>query len=159
MIKRLSVVLLAIAILVSGCTVLRPAPAGNTPLAPQSASQPAPTQAAQPVAPARTAPPASQPPAATLSKPPPTACGPSAVTPSPLAPQTLEVWVYASTPLENALLENWIPGFESAHPGVTINLTPIPAARVEDYDARLSIAFSAGSGPDVWLMGDWNYQQ
>lgn len=70
---------------------------------------------------------------------------------------TIDVWTHEFPPLQESLLDKWIPEFEAANPGVKVNLTSIPFAGVVSYDTKLLAALSSGTGPDVWDMGDWNY--
>lgn len=77
---------------------------------------------------------------------------------TPTAGRVLEVWTHEFPPLQDALTEKWIPEFEAANPGVSVELTVIPFAGVVAYDAKLLSALSGGEGPDLWDMGDWNYQ-
>jgi ABC-type glycerol-3-phosphate transport system substrate-binding protein len=53
----------------------------------------------------------------------------------------------------------WIPEFEAANPGVTVEYTAIPFAGVISYDTKLLADLASGAGPDVWDMGSWNYPQ
>ncbi|MFC7615685.1 ABC transporter substrate-binding protein [Actinokineospora soli] len=69
----------------------------------------------------------------------------------------IEVWTHEFAPLQKSLQEKWIPEFEAANPGVEVQLTSIPFAGVVSYDSKLLSALSSGKGPDVWDMGDWNY--
>lgn len=69
----------------------------------------------------------------------------------------VEVWTHEFAPLQKALQEKWIPEYEKANPGTKIKLTSIPFAGVVSYDSKLLSALSSGKGPDVWDMGDWNY--
>lgn len=78
----------------------------------------------------------------------------------PLAAQNnrvLEVWTHDFQPLADALTSKWIPEFEAANPGVTVNYTSIPFAGTIDYDTKLLADLASGAGPDVWTMGSWNY--
>ncbi len=78
----------------------------------------------------------------------------------PLAAQdnrVLEVWTHDFQPLADALTSKWIPEFEAANPGVTVNYTSIPFAGTIDYDTKLLADLASGAGPDVWTMGSWNY--
>lgn len=70
---------------------------------------------------------------------------------------TIDVWTHEFEPLQNALLDKWIPEFEAANPSVNVEMTSIPFAGVVSYDTKLLSALSSGEGPDVWDMGDWNY--
>ena len=70
----------------------------------------------------------------------------------------LTVWQHEFPPLQDAFTDKWIPEFEAANPGVTIELTSIPFAGVISYDAKLLSALAGGDGPDLWDMGDWNYR-
>jgi ABC-type glycerol-3-phosphate transport system substrate-binding protein len=83
---------------------------------------------------------------------------PGAVATAQDEPVTIDLWTHEFAPLQTAMLEKWIPEFEAAHPNVTVNMTTIPIAGVVTYDTRLLAALSSGAGPDVWDMGDWNYQ-
>lgn len=71
--------------------------------------------------------------------------------------QVLTVWQHEFPPLQDAFIQKWIPEFEAANPGVTVELTSIPFAGVISYDAKLLSALAGGDGPDLWDMGDWNY--
>lgn len=71
--------------------------------------------------------------------------------------QVLTVWQHEFPPLQDAFIQKWIPEFEAANPGVTVELTSIPFAGVVSYDAKLLSALAGGDGPDLWDMGDWNY--
>jgi ABC-type glycerol-3-phosphate transport system substrate-binding protein len=71
---------------------------------------------------------------------------------------SIDLWTHEFAPLQTAMLEKWIPEFQAAHPNVTVNMTTIPIAGVVSYDTRLLASLSSGTGPDVWDMGDWNYQ-
>ena len=71
--------------------------------------------------------------------------------------QVLTVWQHEFPPLQDAFINKWIPEFEAANPGVTVELTSIPFAGVISYDAKLLSALAGGDGPDLWDMGDWNY--
>jgi ABC-type glycerol-3-phosphate transport system substrate-binding protein len=70
---------------------------------------------------------------------------------------TIDLWTHEFPPLQEAMMDKWIPEFEAANPGVKVNLTSIPFAGVVSYDTKLLAALSSGTGPDVWDMGDWNY--
>lgn len=69
---------------------------------------------------------------------------------------TLEVWTHEFAPLQDALLEKWIPEFEAANPGIKIENTTIPVTGVVSFDAKLLASLSGGQGPDLWEMGSWN---
>ena len=71
--------------------------------------------------------------------------------------RVLTVWQHEFPPLQDAFTQKWIPEFEAANPGVTVELTSIPFAGVISYDAKLLSALAGGDGPDLWDMGDWNY--
>ncbi|MBI3962690.1 MAG: sugar ABC transporter substrate-binding protein [Deinococcus sp.] len=72
--------------------------------------------------------------------------------------RVLEVWTHEFPPLQDAMTNKWIPEFEAAHPGVEVHLTALPFAGVVSYDVKLLASLSSGEGPDLWDMGDWNYQ-
>lgn len=70
----------------------------------------------------------------------------------------LDVWTHEFEPLQTAFLEKWIPEFEADNPDISVNLTTVPLAGVVTYDAKLLSSLSTGTGPDLWDMGDWNFQ-
>jgi ABC-type glycerol-3-phosphate transport system substrate-binding protein len=81
---------------------------------------------------------------------------------APLSAQeerVLEVWTHEFPPLQDALTNQWIPEFEAAHPGWRVEYTAIPFAGVISYDTKLIADLSSGGGPDVWVMGSWNYTE
>lgn len=72
--------------------------------------------------------------------------------------RVLEVWSHDYQPLADALTSKWIPEFEAANPGVKVNYTSITfAGSGIDYDTKLLADLASGAGPDVWVMGSWNY--
>ena len=71
--------------------------------------------------------------------------------------RVLQVWTHDYQPLADAITTKWGPEFEAAHPGVTVEYTSIPFAGAVDYDTKLLADLSSGGGPDVWVMGSWNY--
>ena len=70
---------------------------------------------------------------------------------------TIEVWSHEFQPLQNALLDKWVPEFEAVNPNITVKVTSIPFAGIVAYDSQLLTALSSGQGPDLWDMGDWSY--
>ena len=70
---------------------------------------------------------------------------------------TIEVWSHEFPPLQDALLEKWVPEFEEENPNINVKVTSIPFAGIVSYDAQLLTAMSSGQGPDLWDMGDWSY--
>ncbi|MEN8239358.1 MAG: extracellular solute-binding protein [Actinomycetota bacterium] len=70
---------------------------------------------------------------------------------------TVEVWSHEFEPLQNALLDKWVPEFEAENPNIKVEVTSIPFAGIVSYDAQLLTALSSGQGPDLWDMGDWSY--
>ncbi len=95
-----------------------------------------------------------------------TACGSSsAVIPvtndSPETTQrTLVVWTHEYTSMTDGLKEKWIPEFEAAHPGVTVEYTALPySGEVVSFDTRLLAEVASGGGPDVWAMGSFNFTE
>jgi ABC-type glycerol-3-phosphate transport system substrate-binding protein len=73
--------------------------------------------------------------------------------------RVLQVWNHEFPPLQDAMTTKWIPEFEAANPGVTVEYTAIPFAGVISYDTKLLADLASGAGPDVWDMGSWNYPQ
>jgi ABC-type glycerol-3-phosphate transport system substrate-binding protein len=71
----------------------------------------------------------------------------------------LQLWTHEFTPLQDAMTTKWIPEFEAANPGVTVEYTVIPFTGVISYDTKLLADLASGAGPDVWDMGSWNYAQ
>ena len=70
---------------------------------------------------------------------------------------TIEVWSHEFPPLQDALLNKWVPEFEAENPNISVEVTSIPFAGIVSYDAQLLTALSSGQGPDLWDMGDWSY--
>ena len=70
---------------------------------------------------------------------------------------TIEVWSHEFPPLQDALLDKWVPEFEAENPNINVEVTSIPFAGIVSYDAQLLTALSSGQGPDLWDMGDWSY--
>lgn len=70
---------------------------------------------------------------------------------------TIEVWSHEFQPLQDALLDKWVPEFEALNPHINVEVTSIPFAGIVAYDAQLLTALSSGRGPDLWDMGDWSY--
>jgi multiple sugar transport system substrate-binding protein len=74
--------------------------------------------------------------------------------------RVLEIWSHDYEPLAKALTDKWIPEFEKANPGVKVNYTSITfAGSGIDYDTKLLADLSSKAGPDVWVMGSWNYTE
>jgi len=71
--------------------------------------------------------------------------------------RVLEIWSHDYQPLADAITAKWGPEFEALNPGVTVEYTSIPFAGAVDYDTKLLADLSSGGGPDVWVMGSWNY--
>lgn len=87
-----------------------------------------------------------------------TAAGDAAATETPDDDAlTIEVWSHEFPPLQDALVNKWVPEFEAENPGVNVQVTSIPFAGIVSYDAQLLTALSSGEGPDLWDMGDWSY--
>ena len=90
----------------------------------------------------------------------PTAAPPvTAPTTAPPAVQekVIELWTHEFPPLQTAMSDKWIPEFEASHPGVKVQLTAVPMVGVVAYDAKLLATLSAGGGPDVWDMTNYEY--
>jgi multiple sugar transport system substrate-binding protein len=70
----------------------------------------------------------------------------AAADPQPTGTITLSGW--ASSPVETALLERVIAGFEASHPGIHVDYEPILSGYTEEMEAR----FRAGNPPDVFYV-------
>jgi ABC-type glycerol-3-phosphate transport system substrate-binding protein len=73
--------------------------------------------------------------------------------------RVLEIWSHEFAPLEEAIIEKWIPEFEAANPGVRVEYTVIPFAGTISYDTKLLTDLVSGGGPDVMDIGSWQYNQ
>jgi ABC-type glycerol-3-phosphate transport system substrate-binding protein len=71
--------------------------------------------------------------------------------------RVLQVWTHDYQPLADAITSKWGPEFEALNPGVKVEYTSIPFAGAVDYDTKLLADLSSGGGPDVWVMGSWDY--
>lgn len=69
----------------------------------------------------------------------------------------IQVWTHDFPPLIDAMQNKWIPEFEAANPGITVEYTAIPFVGTISYDTKLLADLASGAGPDVWDMGSWNY--
>lgn len=69
--------------------------------------------------------------------------------------QTLKVWITASNDDVHHLLDTeWIPAFEAANPGVTVEWEKVGWSALND---RLVVAFAAGAAPDI-IQGGAEYR-
>lgn len=74
--------------------------------------------------------------------------------------QKLVVWTHEFPSFNDGIKNKWIPEFEAAHPGVTIEYVTIPySGEVVSFDTRLLAEVSSGGGPDVWAMASFNFTE
>jgi raffinose/stachyose/melibiose transport system substrate-binding protein len=62
---------------------------------------------------------------------------------------TLEFWDYTNPGTYEPWWQKFVAAYQSSHPGVHINRTPIDP---KDYDAKLNTAFAANSEPDILFV-------
>lgn len=74
---------------------------------------------------------------------------PTASIDSAPATGTINFWAGGSGGGEGDVLPGYLKQFESANPGVKVNVTSIPSG---DFDAKLTAAITAGSVPDVVFL-------
>lgn len=74
--------------------------------------------------------------------------------------QVLTLWTHEFPTMTSGFLEKWIPEFEAAHPGVTVEYTTFPySGSIISFDAKLLAEVASGAGPDVWAMASHNFTQ
>ncbi len=74
--------------------------------------------------------------------------------------RTLVLWTHDFPTLTAGLQEKWIPEFEAAHPGVTVEYhTFLYSGSIVAFDTKLLAEVSSGGGPDVWAMASHNFTQ
>ena len=61
-------------------------------------------------------------------------------------PATLRIWYGSDDPTESPLAQSIVARFQSAHPGVTVNLSTYG---LDDINDKLALAVSGGSPPDL----------
>lgn len=71
-----------------------------------------------------------------------------ALTPPPLEPATLKLWVFQEG--KKAFLNELIAEFEAANPGVKVDVTAYPEAQ---YSLKIQTAIAAGAAPDLAHVG------
>ena len=74
---------------------------------------------------------------------------------SPASPVTISYQTHSNAPADELNAE-LIAEFEAAHPGVTVEFTSVP---YENFEPGLLSGFVAGSGPDLFWIGDWAVPQ
>jgi len=65
----------------------------------------------------------------------------------------LRFWTHNYDPLV-AFVQKKVEEYKSVKPGIEIEYA---YAKVHDHEERLFTTLAAGTGPDGWNMGDWNY--
>ena len=86
-------------------------------------------------------------------KPPPTSA-PVASAPAVVkTPVALKFWTHQNQAMV-AYIEKKIEEYKSVRPNVTIEHSPVD---VQPHEDRLFTSLAAGSGPDGFNMGDWNF--
>lgn len=60
-------------------------------------------------------------------------------------------------PAEVAIIDEVVKGFKEVQPNATVNLNNVPSQG--DHMQKLSVSFSAGNPPDVWLLNYRRYGQ
>jgi ABC-type glycerol-3-phosphate transport system substrate-binding protein len=70
------------------------------------------------------------------------------------------LWTHEFPTFTSGLKEKWIPEFEAAHPGVTIQYEAFPySGAIVTFDSKLLAEVTSGGGPDVWAMASHNFTQ